>query len=123
MTDEERLVEAPAEVGEPVRNGPKWKANVKERVQAAIRRYSRPPADLGAEDANEGDAEPRPERTPPVSADLQRIRTELADAGIAARRTLERVRVAHVIIAAAAQVVIAFIGWRLWVWRAQRRRQ
>jgi hypothetical protein len=36
---------------------------------------------------------------------------------------VERLRWARVIIAAAAQVVIAFIAWRIWVWRARRRRQ
>lgn len=67
--------------------------------------------------------EPKLEGTPVAPADVRRIRTELVDAGIAARRTLERLRLAHVVIAAAAQVVIAFIAWRIWVWRARRRRR
>jgi hypothetical protein len=65
----------------------------------------------------------KPERMPTVSAEIRRIRTELVDAGVAARRALQRLRLPRVIIAAAAQIVIAFIAWRLWVWRAQRRRQ
>ena len=65
---------------------------------------------------------PKPERTAVASAEVRRIRTELVEAGIAARRTLERLRLARVIIAAAAQVAIAFVAWRIWVWRARRRR-
>jgi hypothetical protein len=68
-------------------------------------------------------SEPKPARTPVVSDEVRRIWTELADVGIAARRALGRLRLARVIIAAAAQVVIAFIAWRIWVWRARRRRQ
>ncbi len=64
---------------------------------------------------------PKSESTPDVSAEVRRIRAELVDAGIAARRTAERLRLARVIIAAAAQVAIAFIAWRIWVWRARRR--
>lgn len=64
---------------------------------------------------------PKPGRTPDVSAEVQRIRTEMVDAGIAARRTLERSRLARVIIVAAVQVVIAFVAWRIWRRRAQRR--
>jgi len=60
---------------------------------------------------------------PAVSADLRRIRTQLADAGIATRRAMERLRLARVITVAAVQVVIAFVAWRLWRWRARRRRQ
>jgi hypothetical protein len=123
MTDEEPSVEAPAQVAKPVRNRPKWAVDAKERVQAAMRRHSKPLADRGAKDANEGDTEPKPEPASAVSADVQRIRAELVDVGIAARRTLERLRWARVLIAAAAQVVMAFIAWRIWVWRARRRRQ
>ena len=60
---------------------------------------------------------------PAASADLRRIRTQLADAGSATRRAMERLRLARVITVAAVQVVIAFIAWRVWVWRARRRRQ
>jgi hypothetical protein len=67
--------------------------------------------------------EPKPGLTSVVSAEAQRIRTELVDVGIATQRWVERLRWARVIIAAAAQVVIAFIAWRIWVWRARRRRQ
>ena len=69
------------------------------------------------------DDEPKPERAPAGPADVRRIRTQLADAGIAARRTMERLRLGRVIIAAAAQIAIAFIAWRILVWRARRRRQ
>jgi len=65
--------------------------------------------------------EPAPEGTRPVSDDVRRIRTTLADDAIAARRALERLRLARVIIAALAQVVIAFVAWRIWVWRRRRR--
>jgi hypothetical protein len=67
--------------------------------------------------------EPKPGPTAVVSAEVQRIRTALVDVGIAARRWLERLRWARVIIAAAAQVVMAFVAWRIWVWRARRRRR
>jgi hypothetical protein len=67
--------------------------------------------------------EPKPGLTSVVSAEAQRIRTELVDVGIATQRTLERLRWARVIIAAAAQGAMAFIAWRIWVWRARRRRQ
>ncbi len=66
---------------------------------------------------------PAPEGTPPAPDGVRRIRSELADAAIAARRTLERLRLARVVIAAVAQVVIAFVAWRIWVWRARRRRR
>ena len=66
---------------------------------------------------------PRPGPAPAASADLRRIRTRLADAGGATRRAMERLRLARVITVAAVQVVIAFIAWRVWVWRARRRRQ
>jgi hypothetical protein len=65
---------------------------------------------------------PKPEPTPVVSGEVRRIRAELVDAGIAARRAAERVRLARVIVVALVQVVIAFIAWRTWVWRARRRR-
>jgi len=67
--------------------------------------------------------EPAPEGTPPASDGVRRIRSRLADAVIAARRMLERLRLARLITAAVAQVVIAFIVWRIWVWRARRRRR
>ena len=37
------------------RQGPKWEADARERVRAAIRRFSKPLNDLVARDANEGD--------------------------------------------------------------------
>lgn len=37
------------------RGAPKWETDARERVKAAIRKYSRPLADLVARDANEGD--------------------------------------------------------------------
>ncbi len=65
---------------------------------------------------------PKAERTSGAD-EARRIRTELADAGIAARRTLERLRLARVIIVAAVQLVIVFVLWRVSVRRARRRRQ
>jgi hypothetical protein len=66
---------------------------------------------------------PEPERTSVVAAEGRRIRAALVDARIAARRWGDRLRWARVIIAVLAQVVITFIAWRVWVWRAQRRRR
>src|SRR5919106_6117501 len=37
------------------RNGPKWETGARDRIRAAIKRFSRPLADLVARDANEGD--------------------------------------------------------------------
>jgi hypothetical protein len=37
------------------RSAPKWETEVRDRLKAAIRRYSKPLADLVARDANEGD--------------------------------------------------------------------
>ncbi len=37
------------------RTGPKWEADAKERIRAAIRKFSKPLSDLVARDANEGD--------------------------------------------------------------------
>jgi hypothetical protein len=37
------------------RSAPKWETEARDRLKAAIRRYSKPLADLVARDANEGD--------------------------------------------------------------------
>jgi hypothetical protein len=37
------------------RGAPKWETEARDRLKAAIRRFSRPLADLVARDANEGD--------------------------------------------------------------------
>jgi hypothetical protein len=66
---------------------------------------------------------PGPERTSVLSAEGRRIRAMLVDARVAARRWGDRLRWARVITAALAQVVITFIAWRIWVWRARRRRR
>lgn len=50
--------EAPAEIRQKattLRQGPKWEHDARERVRAAIRRFSKPLSDLVARDANEGD--------------------------------------------------------------------
>jgi len=39
----------------PNRRGPAWEEKARERLRAAIKRYSRPLADLASRDANEGD--------------------------------------------------------------------
>jgi predicted type IV restriction endonuclease len=39
----------------PSRTAPKWESDARDRVRAAIRRYSKPLTDLVARDANEGD--------------------------------------------------------------------
>jgi predicted type IV restriction endonuclease len=58
------MVESPTAAAEPgaagpqaraPRGAPKWETDARERVKAAIRKYSRPLADLVARDANEGD--------------------------------------------------------------------
>jgi hypothetical protein len=66
---------------------------------------------------------PEPERRSGSAAQGQSIRAVLVDARIAARRWGDRLRWARVILAVLAQVVITFIAWRLWVWRARRRRR
>ena len=66
---------------------------------------------------------PRPGLTSFVSAEAARTRVALVDARIAIRRWLERLRWARILIAAAAQIVITLVAWRIWVWRAQRRRR
>ncbi len=113
MAEDEPGATTPTPVTKPVRDGPMWGLNAGERVRVAVRRFSRPRSETADE--------PKPEPTS-AAHDVQRIRTELADAGIAARRGLARLRLARVIIAAAGQVVIAFIAWRIWVWRSRRRR-
>ena len=37
------------------RSAPKWETDARDRLKTAIRRYSKPLADLVARDANEGD--------------------------------------------------------------------
>ncbi|MEV7965161.1 type I restriction enzyme HsdR N-terminal domain-containing protein [Sphaerisporangium sp. NPDC088356] len=44
-----------AKKASPSRTAPKWETDARDRVRAAIRRYSKPLADLVARDANEGD--------------------------------------------------------------------
>ena len=39
----------------PARSGPKWEADARERVRAAIRKYSKPLTSLLEKDANEAD--------------------------------------------------------------------
>lgn len=39
----------------PAKTGPKWEADARERIRSAIRKFSKPLADLVARDANEGD--------------------------------------------------------------------
>ncbi|MQA88537.1 MAG: hypothetical protein GEV03_28970 [Streptosporangiales bacterium] len=45
----------PAKTQRVPRSGPKWEQDARARVKAAIRRFSKPLADLVARDANEGD--------------------------------------------------------------------
>lgn len=56
----EPVVPSPAPPAEPAKKPasktvPKWEAEARDRVKAAVRRYSKPLADLVARDANEGD--------------------------------------------------------------------
>jgi hypothetical protein len=121
MANEEPGTEAQVRLTTPARNGPQWAVDAKERVQAASRRSSRPLADRGAMDANEADIASKVTPTPVAPADVKRIRAELVDAGIAARRWLERLRWARLLIAAAVQVGMVIIAWRIWVWRGRPR--
>jgi hypothetical protein len=66
---------------------------------------------------------PEPEGPSVVASEGGRIRAALVDARLAARRWRDRLRWARVIIAVLAQVVITFVPWRVWVWRARRRRR
>lgn len=52
--DSTPLLEPPAKKP-ATRQAPRWEAEARERVRAAIKRYSKPLADLVARDANEGD--------------------------------------------------------------------
>lgn len=47
--------DTPAKKPSAPRSAPKWEVDARDRVRAAIRRYSKPLADLVARDANEGD--------------------------------------------------------------------
>jgi hypothetical protein len=58
-----------------------------------------------------------------VAAGVQRIRTQVADAGAATRRTLDRIGWARVIVIAVVQLVIGLAVWRMKVRRDRRHRQ
>lgn len=51
--DQEPTLAAPQQ--KPVNTIPKWETNARERMKAAIKKFSKPLADLVARDANEGD--------------------------------------------------------------------
>jgi predicted type IV restriction endonuclease len=53
-THEETPAPAPAKPSAP-RSAPKWESDARERLKAAIKKFSKPLADLLARDANEGD--------------------------------------------------------------------
>lgn len=52
--DDAPTLAQPAKTPAP-RTGPKWEMDVRERVKASIRKFSKPLADLVERDANEGD--------------------------------------------------------------------
>lgn len=54
VNDEAPTLATPAKAPAP-KTGPKWEMEAKERVKAAIKKFSKPLADLVARDANEGD--------------------------------------------------------------------
>jgi hypothetical protein len=56
----------------------------------------------------------------PVADQVQRMRTQVADAGAATRRTLDRVGWARVIVIAVVQLVIGLVLWRMKVRRDRR---
>lgn len=51
--DQQPALENPAP--KPSSTAPKWETAARERMRAAIKRFNKPPADLVARDANEGD--------------------------------------------------------------------
>ena len=55
IVSEDVPVIQPQKVAKPAKSMPKWEAEARERVKIALRRYSRPLADLVSRDANEGD--------------------------------------------------------------------
>ena len=52
--DESPALNAPAKQSAP-RSAPKWEAESRDRLNAAVKKFSKPLADLVARDANEGD--------------------------------------------------------------------
>jgi hypothetical protein len=61
---------------------------------------------------------------PPATDERQGVPAGPSDhSAVVMRRSARRVRLLLVIIGIAAQVVIALIGWRITVWRGQRRRE
>ncbi len=84
-------------------------------------RHPRRSSETAEAPQDEQGAEPAAEPSS-VAVDVQRIRTAVADAGGAAGRTLARANWAGVILVALVQVGIAFIAWRVSVWRSRRRR-
>jgi hypothetical protein len=58
-----------------------------------------------------------------VAVGVQRIRAQVADAGAATKRTLDRIGWARVIAIAVVQLVIGLVAWRIKVRRDRRHRQ
>jgi hypothetical protein len=54
---------------------------------------------------------------------VRRVRAQIADAGVAARRTLDRIGWTRVIVVAVIQLVIGLIAWRVAVRRDRRHRR
>ena len=54
VNDDAPTLAQPAKAPMP-KTGPKWEMEAKERVKAAIKKFSKPLSDLVARDANEGD--------------------------------------------------------------------
>jgi hypothetical protein len=123
MMDDPLGAEAPAQATGRARGDAGPVVARKGRIRVAIRRFSRPEVGGGAGEADAGDAGAMPGDAAGVSADVRRIRAQLADATAAARRAMERVRLARLVVAIVAQVVLALVVWRITVWRAQRRRR
>jgi hypothetical protein len=87
------------------------------------RRGDRLPAGGGWHDDEEVEMTERPDVTlmPGQEAEVRPLRARLSDARNAARRVLERLHLARVLIVALVQLVLAIGAWRVWVWRARRR--
>ena len=66
--------------------------------------------------------EPKPVRASAAEV-VQRSRSAIADGVIAARRALERLGLARLLLVTAGQVVIVIVLWRVSVRRSRRRRR
>ena len=84
------------------------------------------PAGPGAADPGTGTPEPETGAEPrndPIPQQVQRIRAQAAETSRAAKRTLDRIGWAKVIVVAVVNVTIGLVLWRLAVRRERRHKQ